>query len=222
MTSESDTPADIEFFFDPICPWAWITSRWVTEVGRQRQLDVRWRFIALRILNEHRDYEKDFPTGYNGVHTTGLKLLRVCAAAEKAEGPDRVAELYTQFGGDIHVRGRREEMTGHWEAGFPDYLRSVGCEAYLDAANDASIDAELRTSTEEALARTGKDVGTPIITYNRDGLSQSFFGPVISAVPPKDQATRLWDAMWELATFPGFAELKRSLRDRPQLATSLD
>ena len=214
--------ADIEFFFDPVCPWAWITSRWVTEVGRQRELNVEWRYISLRIVNDHKNYESDFPAGYIAGHTTGLKLLRVCAAANKAEGPERVAELYTQFGGDIHVHGRREEMTDHWEVGFPEYLRSVGCAAYLEAANDESIDEELRASTEEALLRTGKDVGTPIISYTRDGLTQSFFGPVISQVPPADQAGRLWDAMWEIATFPGFAELKRSLRDRPQLATSLD
>jgi hypothetical protein len=215
--------ADVEFFWDPMCPWAWITSRWVTKVAEQRKLDVDWRFICLRLLNEHRDYEKDFPPGYVEGHGSGLKLLRVAAAVRDAEGPERMAALYTQWGGDIHVRRRRKELTEHYEEGFPDYLRSVGIEErYLGAANDESWDEVLRKDRDEALSRTGPDVGTPIISFTRQGQTQSFFGPVISEVPPPERVTALWDAVWELATFPGFAELKRSLRDKPQLATSLD
>ena len=214
--------ADVEFFWDPVCPWAWLTSRWVAEVARQRDLQVDWRFISLRLLNEHRDYTTDFPDGYVAGHTTGLKLLRVAAAIRNAEGPSRMAELYSQFGGDIHVRGRREEMTAHWEAGFPDYLRSVGIEdRYIASAQDESLDVLLRAERDDALSRTGKDVGTPIISFRRDGAVQSFFGPVISRVPSPERAGPLWDAVWELATFPGFAELKRSLRERPELASSL-
>lgn len=214
--------ADVEFFWDPMCPWAWITSRWVAKVTQQRDLSIDWRFICLRLLNEHRDYEKDFPRGYVEGHGSGLKLLRVAAAIRAAEGPERMAELYTQWGGDIHVRRRRKELTEHYEAGFPDYLRSSGVEdKYLDAANDDSWDDELRAERDEALSRTGKEVGTPIITFTRGGVSQSFFGPVISEVPSDERAGALWDAVWELATFAGFAELKRSLRDTPQLATSL-
>jgi hypothetical protein len=120
------------------------------------------------------------------------------------------------------VRRRRKELTDHWEAGFPDYLRSVGLdEPYLAAANDESWDEVLRAETDEALGRTGGDVGTPIISFTRDGVSASFFGPVISRVPRGDEALRLWDAVWEVATFPGFSELKRSLRERPQLEDSL-
>ena len=213
--------SDVEFFWDPMCPWAWLTSRWVVEVARQRDLTVDWRFISLRILNEGRDYGAEFPDGYVAGHTSGLKLLRVAAAVREAEGRDRMGELYTQFGGDIHVRRRRKELTDHWQEGFPDYLRSVGLDAYLDAANDESWDAVLRAETDEALSRTGKDLGTPIISFTRDGVQASFFGPVISRVPRGDDALRLWDAVWEVATFPGFAELKRSLRERPQLEDSL-
>ena len=157
--------ADVEFFFDPVCPWAWITSRWVDEVARQRNLEVEWRFIALRILNEAKDYERDFPPGYVEGHGTGLKLLRVCAAVKAEQGPARMGELYTQFGGDIHVNGRRHEMADHYEAGFPDYLRSVGVEErFVAAANDDRWDDDLRASTLESLSRVGKDVGTPIIS----------------------------------------------------------
>ncbi len=225
MPDTADTAtgqADVEFYWDPVCPWAWLTSRWVAEVAAQRNLDVDWRFISLRLLNKDKNYETDFPAGYIPGHTTGQKLLRVAAAVRAEEGRGRMGELYTQFGGDLHVRGRRHDMVDHWEAGFPDYLRSVGIEErYLAAANDEGWDAVLQAETDEALTRTGKDVGTPIISFNREGQQHSFFGPVISRVPRGEEATRLWDAVWEVATFPGLAELKRSLRERPQLADSL-
>jgi hypothetical protein len=222
-TEPSTEPtADVEFFWDPVCPWAWLTSRWMLEVASQRDLSIDWRFISLRLLNEAKDYTKDFPDGYIAGHGSGLKLLRVASAIRKAQGPARMTELYTQFGGDIHVRGRRLDIVDHYDAGFPDYLRSVGIEdEFIAAANDESWDDSLRASTADALSRTGKDVGTPIISYNRNGQTTSFFGPVISRVPRGEEALRLWDAMWEIATFPGFAELKRSLRERPQLADSL-
>jgi hypothetical protein len=216
------TNADVEFFWDPVCPWAWLTSRWVEEVARQRDLTVDWRFICLRLLNSHKDYEKDFPAGYIAGHGTGQKLLRVAAAIREAEGRDRMGTLYTQFGGDIHVRHRRSEMVDNYDAGFPDYLRSVGIEEqYIAAANDERWDEVLQAETDEALSRTGKDVGTPIISFKRGDGTYSFFGPVISRVPRGEEATRLWDAVWEVATFPGLAELKRSLREKPQLADSL-
>ena len=213
--------ADVEFFWDPMCPWAWLTSRWVEEVARQRDLTVDWRFISLKLLNAGRDYGTDFPDGYVAGHTSGLKLLRVAAAVREAEGRGRMGEIYTQFGGDVHVRRRRKELTEHWEAGFPDYLRSVGLDDYLDAANDEAWDVVLQAETDEALSRTGKDLGTPIISFTKDGVQASFFGPVISRVPRGDDALRLWDAVWEVATFPGLSELKRSLRERPQLEDSL-
>jgi hypothetical protein len=226
MTTEAATnsPAyDVEFFFDPVCPWAWLTSRWVCEVASQRDLKVDWRFISLRLLNAHKDYAKDFPPGYPEGHGSGLKLLRVAAAIRASGDRDRMGALYTQFGGDLHVRGRRHEMVDNFAIGFPEYLRSVGIEEeFVGAANDTSWDEILQAETDEALSRTGKDVGTPIISFTRNGKTYSFFGPVISNVPKGAEALRLWDAMWELATFEGLAELKRTLRERPQLATSLD
>jgi hypothetical protein len=215
-------PADVEFFFDPICPWAWLTSRWTVEVAGQRHLRVNWRFISLRLLNKDKDYEQSFPAGYVPVHTTGHKLLRVAAAVRDREGPGPIGDLYTRWGADLHVRGRRNELVEHWEAGFPDYLASTGLDArYLGAANDDRWDAVLQAETDEALSRTGPDVGTPIISFTNNGETSSFFGPVISRVPRGAEALRLWDAVWEVATFPGLAELKRSLREKPQLADSL-
>jgi hypothetical protein len=203
---------DVEFFWDPVCPWAWLTSRWVVEVAAQRDLRVDWRFICLRLLNASKDYERDFPDGYIAGHGSGQKLLRVAAAVRDAEGRDPIGDLYTQFGGDIHVRGRREDIVGAYEAGFPDYLRSVGvADAYVGAANDERWDAVLQAETDEALSRTGKDVGTPIITYDPP-LGNSLFGPVISSIPDDETAVRFYDALRTFADFPDFSELKRSAR----------
>jgi len=205
--------ADAEFFFDPVCPWAWITSRWVTEVADQRELDIDWRFICLRFVNEHRDYATEFRPGYEEGHNLGMRLLRA-AAAQKARDPGRVAAIYTLFGSRLHVEGRRSDLMD------PDGLRATLTEEgfdddLADAAYDEKWDEPVRADTEEALGRVGRDVGTPIITFgNPDG--PSFFGPVISRIPRGQEAVDLWDAVERIARFPGFSELKRSLRERPQ------
>ncbi len=213
---------DVELFWDPVCPWAWLTSRWVAEVAAQRDLRVDWRFICLRLVNQDCDYATAFPAGYPAVHGTGQKLLRVAASVREAEGPDRMGELYTRFGGDIHVGRRQAELVERYDDGFPDYLRSVGIpDRHIGAANDERWDTVLQAETDAALSRTGKDVGTPIVSFFDGDTSASFFGPVISRVPRGAEALELWDAVWKLATFPGLAELKRSLREPPQLADSL-
>jgi protein-disulfide isomerase-like protein with CxxC motif len=198
--------ADVEFFFDPVCPWAWITSRWVEEVRRQRSLDVRWRFIGLRIINEHRDYDRDFRPGHLEIHTLGLRLLRVAAALPESS----VGDFYTAVGAAIHVDGNRAFA-------IDAVLTELGHDpALATKADDTSMDDVIRASGDEALARTGRDVGTPIITIAPpDG--PSFFGPVISRVPRGAEALALWDSLVMLGRFPGFAELKRSLRETPVL-----
>jgi hypothetical protein len=215
--------ADIDFYFDPVCPFAWMTSKWVRLVQTQRDYTVDWRFISLRLINASIDYDAHFPAGYEAGHTAGLRLLRVTARTRAEHGRAAIGPLYAALGARIFdtaadsdpdrsdggYRGTREFLEPALaEAGLPPEL--------ADALEDESYDAELRRETDEALALTGKDVGTPIIQFQPpEGVA--FFGPVISRLPTPEQAGPLWDNVVGLASFPGFAELKRSLRERPQL-----
>lgn len=210
--------ADLEFFFDPICPFAWITSRWVNEVAMLKHYKVRWRFISLAIINEGKDYGSEFPPGYPALHGLGRDLLRVCAAARAEHGNDAVAVLYTAIGERLHPGG----VSGAIWRGEPvpegfvaEVLAAAGLpESLATAATDETWDAVLREESTTALRRTGRDVGTPILTFDPGtDRETSLFGPVISNIPRGDDAVRLWDAVRTLAATKGFAELKRSLRD---------
>jgi len=214
---------DAEFFWDPVCPWAWITSRWVHEAMTVRDYRVDWRFICLKLVNKDKDYGKDFPDGYVKGHTAGLRMLRVAAAA-KAEGDNAAAErFYTELGTRIHNEERRrefvdEELEAVGNGVITDALSAAGLAPnLLAAADDAQWDEVLQADTDVALERTGGDVGTPILTFGPGTDEEaSFFGPVISRIPRGDEAAELWDAVVKLARWPGMAELKRSVRERPQ------
>lgn len=215
------TGYDLHFYFDPVCPFAWMTSKWVRMVVAQREYSVDWRFISLRILNANVDYATHFPEHYEDEHTAGLRLLRVFARLRCERGREAIAPLYSTVGArlfDTPRDGLTASALGSRELLEP-LLRDAGLSAALAAAlDDSSLDEEIRTETEEALALTGRDVGTPILHFQPpDGTA--FFGPVISRLPSPDDAGPLWDHVIALAVFPGFAELKRSLRERPQLAS---
>src|SRR3954468_15899526 len=210
--------ADLTFYFDPVCPFAWMTSTWVRQVAAQRDYAVDWRFISLRLLNAHIDYAAHFPADYEAGHTDGLRLLRVAARARAEHGRMAVAALYEAFGRRIF---EVEQPPRSGLRGTPDLAGPALAEAGLpadlaDALDDASWDAEIQAETDEALTLTGKDVGTPILHFQPpEGVA--FFGPVISRLPDEREALALWDHVIGLAGFPGFAELKRSLREQPQL-----
>jgi hypothetical protein len=211
--------SDVEFFWDPVCPWAWLTSRWVVEVAARRELDVDWRFIALRLVNAHRDYDRDFGPGHERVHTRGLELLRVAAAVRYSHGREPMGALYTALGRAIHVEGRATDFDDPDRAA----TRAALVEARLppelaDAAVDPRFDEQVGADTAVALERTGKDVGTPILTFEPPG-GPSFFGPVLSRVPRGEASLRLWDAIWTVSHQPGFSELKRSRRDRREMTS---
>ena len=214
--------ADIRFYWDPVCPFAWITSRWVMQVVEQRDYTVDWRFISLRIVNAAVDYDTHFPPEYEAGHTAGKRMLRVAAQARAEHGREVMGPLYTAFGESIFDREpAADESAWHNIMGTAQHVEEVLSAAGLpgglaSALDDESLDGILEAETAEALALTGKDVGTPIIHYdppNGPGL----FGPVISRVPSDEDAVRLWDHVVGLATFPSFTELKRSLRELPSL-----
>ena len=216
------TDADINFYFDPVCPFAWMTSKWIRLVAARRSLVVDWRFIALRLVNAAVDYDSHFPVGYDAGHTAGLRLLRVAAHTRAEHGREAVGSLYAALGAQIFDTEIDYDTHGAYR-GTPGFLYPIlaglGLPANLaDALDDASYDVEIQAETDEALTLTGKDVGTPIIHFRPpDGVA--FFGPVISRLPDEAQAVELWDHVVGLASFPGFAELKRSLREQPQLAS---
>ena len=208
---------DIEFFWDPVCPFAWQTSRWLRRVAQLRGLTVDWRFINLAILNEERDYDNEFPEGYRESHDRGRRMLRVAAAVRAAEGAGAMDRLYRAFGETIWHREVDDGADFRGAVATSDHLTQVLDRAgvdrlHADAAADPSWDAELRAETIEAVGRTGDDVGTPIITFGPpDG--PSIFGPVISSVPETDEeCLALYDATVTLCGFSTFSELKRSAR----------
>ena len=213
--------ADLHFYFDPVCPFAWMTSKWVRMVAAQREYSVDWRFISLRILNANVDYPTHFPEHYEDEHTAGLRLLRVCARARRGHGRPVVASLYEALGArlfDTPRDGLSASDLGTRQLLEP-LLRDAGLPVDLaDALDDTALDDEIRAETEKALTLTGRDVGTPILHFQPPG-GTAFFGPVISRLPSPDDAGRLWDHVIGLAGFGGFAEIKRSLREQPQLAS---
>ncbi len=207
--------ADLDFFFDPVCPWAWITSRWVTNVSEQRDYEVDWRFISLWILNEENTKEWYTPQ-YRAGHYLGQQGLRI-ADAIRLDDPTAVGRWYSAVGTALHVHAQRAEARGATLDWYRSLLAATGFdESYIDAAADESHDEYIRADTELALSRTGRDVGTPILTFHPGADNEaSFFGPVISKAPTGTEALELWDAVEKLATMSGMAELKRSNRVAP-------
>jgi hypothetical protein len=214
--------ADLHLYVDPVCPFCWMTSKWVWMVSARRRYQVDWRFISLRLVNADVDYAAQFPPEYEAGHTAGLRLLRVCAQTRAEHGRGAVGRLYQALGARIFdselVPDSADDHAARGTRPFVEpVLAAVGLPASLaDALDDPAWDAVVQAETDEALALTGKDVGTPILHFEPpDG--PAFFGPVISRLPDEDQPEELWEHVVALARFPGFSELKRSLRELPQL-----
>lgn len=205
--------ADLEFFFDPGCPWAWVTSRWVTEVSKLRNYEVSWKFISLSMINTDRGYPENSDY-HKMVHAFGLKALRVASAARASGGNDAVAKFYTAIGTTIHNEKKREGFDTDPHKFLTSILSTHSLPTnWADSFEDETHTALIRYETDTALSRTGKDVGTPILTFKPGSPNEgSFFGPVISKIPRGDEAVKLWDAVETIATTSGVAELKRSLR----------
>jgi 2-hydroxychromene-2-carboxylate isomerase len=192
MTTNAD------FWFDPLCPWAWITSRWMLEVEKVRDVSVRWHVMSLAILNKDRDLGDD----YRALMDQAWGPVRVCIAAEQAHGPEVLLPLYTAMGNRFHLeklpKDRATIEAALTEAGLPTSL--------ADAMTDTSYDEALDASHHAGMDPVGMDVGTP--TLHVDGVA--FFGPVVTPIPRGDDAAKLWDGVLLVASVPGFYELKRS------------
>lgn len=186
-----------DFWFDPVCPWTWITSRWMTEAARVRDIEVRWHVMSLAVLNEGRDLPED----YRRMLDDAWAPVRVITAARLAHGDDVVGPLFTAIGTRLHPGGRTDQRAVLGEA-----LAEVGLPADLVDADTPEVDAALRASHGEAMALVGDDVGSPVLAIDGTG----FFGPVISPAPRGEDAGRLWDGLAAMAQVPGFFELKRT------------
>ena len=215
----ASTAVDLEFFFDPMCPWAWITSRWVKEVQELRQYSVTWKPISLKLLNANQTAEW-YTVEYKRGHAAGHDGLRTaCALVDHFggdEGNEAVDRFYTALGTTAHKNGRRDEFRDNTAQLIDECLTIAGLNTTLNQTGQSTFDDVIATSTSVALERTGKDVGTPILTFHPGQANEgSFFGPVIARIPRGEEALTLWNAVEVVATTPGVAELKRTLRSKP-------
>jgi len=192
-------PTQVDFWFDPLCPWAWITSRWMHEVEKVRPVVTRWHVMSLAELNSTKD---DISAEYKERLKHAWGPVRVCTAAAQKFGEDVLGPLYTAIGTRFH-----DQQAERNRATIEAALAEAGLPAELAAAMESTeYDEALRISHRDGMDRVGYDVGTPVISVE----GASFFGPVVSPIPRGDDAARLWDGVLLVAGTDGFFELKRS------------
>ncbi|WP_258933357.1 DsbA family protein [Nesterenkonia pannonica] len=195
----------VDFWFDPLCPFAWATSRWILEVEKVRDIEVHWNVMSLGVLNE----EKNPSPAEDAEQLARWIPARASTAVELAHGEEKVGEFYTAVGTEIHHRGNRD-----FEAAAAQALESIGADSsLLEQAKTDTNDERMRASHHEGISRVGQDVGTPVVAFK----GTAFFGPVITRVPEGEEAGKVFDGAVALAEYPYFFELKRSRTESPQL-----
>ena len=204
MTEPVKNRAD--FWFDPLCPFAWITSRWIGEVEGVRDIETVWHVMSLAVLNEGRDLEP----AYRESMDNAWGMVRVIIAAQQQHGDAIVKALYDAMGSLIHESGEQDRDLVITKA-----LAECGLPATLAAAASSdAFDDQLRASHQEGISLVGQDVGTPVVAFN----GTAFFGPVLTRIPRGEEAGKLWDATTAIAAYPHFFELKRSRTERPEFS----
>jgi protein-disulfide isomerase-like protein with CxxC motif len=207
-TAPEKTPAD--FWFDPLCPWAWMTSRWMLEVEKVRPVEVHWHVMSLAVLNE--DKLDTLPEEYATFLREAFGPVRVVIAAQEQHGDEVLGKLYTALGTRFHnqklPRTRETIVAALEEVGLPASL--------ADYADSDEYDTQLRASHKEGIDKVGQEVGTPVIAVpGADGEQVAFFGPVVTPAPRGDDAAKLWDGTLLVASIPGFYEIKRTRTQGP-------
>ena len=207
MTTQSEAFEDVQFWFDPVCPWAWITSRWILEVEKVRPVRPDWRIMSLAYLNLNQHEGKDLSPEYLERMGRAWAPVRVCAAAAQHSGPQILGPLYTALGTRFHNQGRRGDA-----AVLPEAIAEVGLPASIaDAATSTDFDDAIKKSHHEAFDEVGLDVGTPVVRIR----GRALFGPVITPAPKGEAAGRLWDGLALVSEADGFFELKRTRNRKP-------
>lgn len=186
-----------DFWFDPVCPWTWLTSRWLVEVQQVRDVPVRWRVMSIAVLNEG----QEVPAEYEKAFADSWQLLRLLVAADEQVGQEAMARLYTAIGRCVFIDGDTDVASVAAAA-----LAQTGLQELAPAASDTGLDEAIRASHAEGMALVGDDVGSPILRAGQFAFS----GPIVSPAPTGEQAGQLWDALLVMSDMPGVYEVKRT------------